>query len=140
MRRKRLQQVIRCILTQFVLGKVIVAIMYICLLYIHAVFAEVTISGPVSQSNVPPRTNVTLSVGVTGHTGDTVPVYYWQLNGMIISDGENYTGINTDTLIVISLGEGNVGLYSCIVIVDQAVFFSSSAQLSLCKYTQKLYK
>ena len=111
-----------------------------CLLHIHAVFAEVTISGPVSQTNLPPRTNVMLSVGVTGHTGDTVPVYYWQRNGMIISDGENYTGTNTDTLTVMSLEEGNEGLYSCIVIVDGAPFFSSSAELSLCKYTQKLYK
>ena len=72
-------------------------------------------------------------VDITGNTGP--PIYVWTFNGISISDGNKYSGVNTNTLTVMSVEAGDEGFYSCFILVDGQVLVSNAAELSLCKLT-----
>ena len=102
---------------------------------IHTVQAQ-SISGPVSiptSTDLIPGTDVMFTVTVTGNTNP--PSYFWQMNGAAISNGGKFSGANTATLTVSSVGEGEEGFYSCTVIADGTPLFSSSIELNVCKQT-----
>ena len=98
---------------------------------IRTVHAQTISTQPMDQLEVTPGDNVVFSVAVAGNTG--TPMYTWRLNGMTISDGAKYSGVNTDTLTVMSVVEGDEGGYSCFVFVDSMPLFSNAAQLTVCK-------
>ena len=77
-----------------------------------------------------PGTNVSFSVTFTGGSS---PVYSWLKDGVQITGSlENYQGLDTNTLTILSVEEADEGDYQALVI-DNVPFFSSTAELTVCK-------
>jgi hypothetical protein len=66
-------------------------------------------------------TNVTVPAGgtaifnVSGGSGTPSPSYYWQKDGVPVSNGGNISGATSATLTISSCAAGNAGTYSCLV-------------------------
>lgn len=69
-------------------------------------------AGPVNQS-VLLGSNVTFSV--SGAAGTPAPAYYWQQNGVNLTNGGRISGADTTTLNVTGLLQSDGGTYSCLV-------------------------
>ena len=106
------------------------SIMWKFVFFIRTVPAHTITTQPMNQLDVTPGDNVMFSVAVSSGT----PAYTWRLNGIPVGDGAKYSGVNTDTLTVMSVEEGDEGDYSCFVFVDgMTPLFSDAAQLTVCK-------
>ena len=79
-------------------------------------------------------------------TGDNVQ-FQWQKDGIDLSDGDKYRGVNTDTLGIIAVEGSDEGDYRCLVKNDVGKVFSDGAHLSfgkslataICICNSKLY-
>jgi hypothetical protein len=66
-------------------------------------------------------TNVTLLVGgnasfsVSGASGSPTPAYYWQRNGVVLTNGARISGANTAALAIADVVADDEGTYSCLV-------------------------
>ena len=65
-------------------------------------------------------------------TGDNVQ-FQWQKDGIDLSDGDKYRGVNTDTLGIIAVEGSDEGDYRCLVENDEGRQFSDEALLSFGK-------
>ena len=75
--------------------------------------------------------NITFVVNAT-FSGE---LFRWQFNGSNITDGEEYSGITTNTLIITNIQQEDEGNYTCIVTTSFGVDVTSQpAQLQVCKY------
>lgn len=103
-----------------------------------AVHAQTISTNPVDQLDQAPFTNVMFTVAVSGNIG--TPLYFWLFNGQGVSNGAKYSGVTTDTLTVMSVAEGDVGIYDCTVFVDGVPLFSEEAELTLsCKISISIF-
>ncbi|MHC4796022.1 MAG: immunoglobulin domain-containing protein, partial [Planctomycetota bacterium] len=48
-------------------------------------------------------------------TGQGTLTYQWQINGMNLSDGGNYSGVTTSTLTISNVGSSDMASYRCVV-------------------------
>jgi len=84
------------------------------------------ISQPVSIT-VDPGDTATFVVNVQG----TPPILFrWRKNGVNLNEGGRFSGVNTSTLTISNVIEGDEGQYSCVV-VGQQIVTSDNAQLTV---------
>lgn len=95
----------------------------------------ITIVGPIIRNPEPVTTciggSATMSVDVRGDDVHTF-TYQWRKDGLLLQDGERFSGTNTDTLMVTGARIAEGGMYDCVVSVCGGAFLSESAELSLC--------
>ena len=65
-----------------------------------------------------------------GASGDNLH-FQWQIDGIDLSDGDKYRGVNTNILRVVNLGKGDKGYYRCLVNNKIETMFSNEALLSV---------
>ena len=65
-------------------------------------------------------------------TGDNLH-FQWQKDGIDLSDGDKYRGVNTDTLHIVVVEGSDEGDYRCLVENDVGKLFSNEAVLSFGK-------
>ena len=83
---------------------------------------------PENQSVIPGK-NVNFSIEATG---DNLQ-FKWQKDGIDLSDGDKYFGVNTDTLYIVPAEAADEGDYRCLVENDVEKLFSDEAVLSFGK-------
>ncbi len=71
-----------------------------------------TITQHPSPQSVCPGATATFTVVATG---EGTLAYAWQRNGVFLSNGGHYSGVNTPTLTVSSADDADVGNYACVV-------------------------
>lgn len=64
-------------------------------------------------------------------TGDGMLTYWWQKDGVYLSDGGHYSGVTTAVLDVANASGSEAGNYRCIVTADCGPIVSSAAVLSV---------
>jgi hypothetical protein len=66
-------------------------------------------------------TNVTVLLGgsatfaVSGASGSPIPSYYWQRNGVALTNSARITGVNTNALVIAGVVAGDESTYSCLL-------------------------
>ena len=98
----------------------------------------------VNQAGVPPvitqqPASQTVAGGATAYltTGATGPslAWQWQKDGVNLSEGGHYTGVNASTLVIHDVQLGDAGQYSAWVGNAAGWVKSSNATLTVCAYT-----
>ena len=82
------------------------------------------IRGPANQS-IATGENTEFNIEIIGNHLQ----FQWQKDGIDLSDGDKYRGINTDTLHIMTVEESDEGHYRCLVMSDVGKFFSDEAFL-----------
>jgi len=59
--------------------------------------------------------------------------FQWQKDGIDLSDGDKYQGVNTDTLCITTVKESDEGHYRCFVMSDVGKHFLDEAFLRVSK-------
>ena len=71
--------------------------------------------GIVSQMGPTDSTNVGIATSFTITASGSYPQYQWQKNGVNLSNGGAFSGVNTATLTVTPINVSDAGNYQCIV-------------------------
>ena len=81
-----------------------------------------------------PGSQVTFTVVGADANAGTRPTYWWQWNGVGLSDRYGVTGTTTNTLTIASVEDRNEGKYTCVVTYATGAVHSLTVQLTVRKY------
>ena len=86
-----------------------------------AVQVPIVTAGPISQSDYA-GAGVSFAVAATGSAPLT---YYWQENGLPLTNNSRISGVNSPTLTIKNIGDADAGTYS-VIVSNAAGFFDTS--------------